>query len=258
VEDDYFRLKEKLYKRIKNRKSRKLSNEFISNYVGQLNPQLNKVPFRQLLYVLVPPAEREKKEYTSKISLSDALIISAETDLSELADQELINYKNGAVSIRSYLNALKNVPLGHRPRFSNARQFSNQIGIWQRDNLLLEKAITLELDENAQVLKELKSFVAEQSYYYYLNNILDNSDIPFFAFNYFRLSEESRFKNPKHPLARFHNLEQWRWWRAQQDLHQMLRSNNPSIWINKKLLERENNNIDWGNQIRMIMVRKPS
>ena len=142
-----------------------MSNEFITNYIGGLNPQLNKLPFRQLLFVLVPPAEREKKKYTNKITLSDALILAAEEDLSELADQELIKYEGGSVSIGNYLKAIKEIPLGHRPKFNSARQFSNQIGIWERNNLLLEKAINLNLQENVQVLKEINQFKAEQSYY---------------------------------------------------------------------------------------------
>jgi len=258
VEEDYFRQKPTIEKRLKNRKSRKLSNEFITNYIGGLNPQLNKLPFRQLLFVLVPPAEREKKEYTNKITFSDALILAAEEDLSELSDQELIKYEGGSVSIGNYLKAIKEIPLGHRPKFNSARQFSNQIGIWERNNLLLEKAINLNLQENVQVLKEINQFKAEQSYYYYLNEILDNMSIPHFVFNYFLISEKSRFKAPEHPLAGFFNLETWRWWRAEKNLHKKLRSENPSIWINQKLLEQENKHIDWGNQLRMFMVRKPS
>jgi hypothetical protein len=154
--------------------------------------------------------------------------------------------------------AMKNIPLGQRPRFNSARQFSNQIGIWQRDNLLFEKAIKLKLDENVQVLKEIYSFKAEQSYYYYLNSLLDNLNPPSFVIDYFQLSEEDRFRTSYHPLSGFQNLEAWKWWRAQQDLHQLLRNQNPTIWINPKLLEKENNRIEWGNQIRMFMFRKPS
>jgi hypothetical protein len=258
VEDDYYRMREKLQKRIEKRKSRKLSNEFITNYIGGLNPQLNQLPFRHLLFALVPRAEREKKEYTNKILLSDALITAAEAELVDLADLELISFKDGSVSIRKYLMAMKNIPLGQRPRFNSARQFSNQIGIWQRDNLLFEKAIKLKLDENVQVLKEIYSFKAEQSYYYYLNSLLDNLNPPSFVIDYFQLSEEDRFRTSYHPLSGFQNLEAWKWWRAQQDLHQLLRNQNPTIWINQKLLEKENNRIEWGNQIRMFMFRKPS
>jgi len=251
-------LKEKLYKRIKQKKSKKLSSEFISNYIGKINPQLSKLPFRQLLHVLIPPAEREKKEYTNKITLSNAMILAAEEELKGLADQDLIVYKGGSVSIREYLNALKEIPLGHRPRFNSVRQFSNQIGIWERDNLLFERAVNLDLDENEQVQKEIHSFKAEQSYYYYLNELMETMSIPHFVFNYFQVSEESRFKAPQHPLSGFFNLETWRWWRAEIDLRLHLRRENPSIWINHKLLEQENNRIDWSSRIRMFMVRKPS
>jgi hypothetical protein len=245
VEEDYFRLKEKLYKRIAEKKSRKLSNEFVLDYIGQFNPQLTKLPFRQLLHVLVPPAEREKKEYTNKITLSDAMILAAEEDLSELADQDLIVYKDGSVSIREYLTALKEIPLGHRPKFNSAQQLSNQINVWERDNLLLKRAVDLDLDENEQVQKELHTFKSEQSYYYYLNGIRETMLIPHFVFNYFQISEESRFKAPDHPLAGFFNLETWRWWRAEINLRLELRRKNPSIWINQKLLEQEEKQVKW-------------
>lgn len=49
VEDDYYQQKQKLFKRIKNRKSKKIASEYISNYVGGLNPQLNENSFRVML-----------------------------------------------------------------------------------------------------------------------------------------------------------------------------------------------------------------
>jgi hypothetical protein len=127
-----------------------------------------------------------------------------------------------------------------------------------RDNLLLKKALKLNLDKNEQVLKELDKFMAEQSYDFYHNKVLDKLDMPFFVYNYFQISKESRLKAPDHPLARFHNLEDWRWWRAQRDLHKSLRDDKPDIWINQKLLRQENNHIDWNYQIRLFMVLKPS
>ncbi len=258
VEEDYIKLKPQLYKRIKNRKTRKLSNEFITNYVGELNPQLDKDSFRYLLFVIVPSTELEKKEYSYKILLTDGLITAAYEELDEHVDKVLISYQGGTVTIRQFLDAMQDIPMGHRPEFKSVRQLSNQIGIWQRDNLLLEKAIALNLDENEQVIKEINEFKAEHSYYYYHNQIRDNSRIPFFVVNYFQLSSEARAKAQHHPLARFHNLEDWRWWKAQQDLHQLLREDNPTIWINQTLLEQENTDIDWNHQIRMFMVRKPS
>jgi hypothetical protein len=114
------------------------------------------------------------------------------------------------------------------------------------------------LQDNEQVRKELYAFQAEQSYHYYLNEILDNLQIPYFVFNYFQLPQKSRFKAKEHPLARFFNLEHWRWWRAAKNLHEELRSEDPTIWINHKMLEQENNHIEWNNRVRMFMVRKPS
>ena len=114
------------------------------------------------------------------------------------------------------------------------------------------------MDENEQVLKELHSFQAEQSYYHYFNALLENMAIPHFVYNYFHLSAESRSNAPQHPLSSFFNLETWRWWRAELNLRQELRIDKPSIWINYELLQQENNHIDWGNRLRMFMVRKPS
>jgi parvulin-like peptidyl-prolyl isomerase len=186
TEEDYFRQREKISKILKNRKSRKLASNFISNYIGELNPQLNKQPFRQLLYALVPLAEREKTEYTNKIALSDGLIKIAGQKLNDVLEQPLISSKDGSVSTKEYLDAMTKIPLGHRPEFSSARQFSNQIGIWIRDNLLLDEAFKLNLDENYQVVKEINEFKAEQSYYYYHNQIRENLEIPLAVNNYFK------------------------------------------------------------------------
>jgi hypothetical protein len=258
TEEDYFRQREKISKLIKNRKSRALASNFISEYIGELNPQLNQEPFRQLLYALVPLAEREKTEYTNKIVLSDGLIQIAGQDLNEVLEQALITSRDGSVSIKEYLDAMRKTPVGHRPKFSSAKQFSNQIGIWIRDNLLLEKANGLNLDDNDQVVNEIKEFKAEQSFYYYHTHIRESLEIPLYVDKYFKTPGEVRNKIQDHTLSRFHNLEDWRWWRVQKDLHKILRGENPAIWINQKLLEQENNQIDWDHRVRMFMVRKPS
>jgi hypothetical protein len=257
-DEDYLRLKPKLKKLITKKKSRILSNKYISNYLGELNLKLNKLSFRQLLHVLVPPEGREKKEYTNRITVSDAMIIAAEEDLSDLADQDLITYNKGSVSIREYLHALMEIPSKHRPRFNNAQQFADQISEWERDNLVLEKAVELNLDENHQVQKEISAFKRKQSYNHYFNKLIENMPIPNFVYNYFQLPEESRWQATQHPLYGFYNLETWRKWRTELNLRLELRSEKPSIKINYKLLEQENKDIDWENQSRMFKVRKPA
>ena len=244
-EEGYLGLKSKLAKRIVNKKNRKLSNEYVSNQLTILNITLNKLPFHKLLQVLIPPGERENKEYLNKIIVSDPMILAAEEDLSDIADQNLVTYNGGSVSIREYLNALREIPLSYRPSFNTAQQFLSQFSIWVRDNLLFEKAIDLNLEEKSQVQKELNEFIAKQSYKFYFNRLIEKMPIPHFVYNYFHLSAESRSNAPQHPLSGFFNLETWRWWRAELNLRQELRIDSPTIWINDKLLQKEEKQIKW-------------
>ena len=258
VEEDYFREQEKMYKRVRMKKNKKAANRYISKTIGELNPQLNDHGFRLILYAAVPSAEREKNTYTNKILLSDGIISAIEQELKEDINKELITYREGNVSLKQFLDAMKEIPLGHRPKFNSARQFSNQIGIWIRDELLIEKATSQGFDDDDQVLKEIYEFKAEQSYYYYHYQLKDELETPPKIIKYFDTANENRIKNQNRQLSHFHNLEEWRWWRVQKDLHQMLRAENPDIWINDELLKQENLHIDWNNQIRMFMVRNPS
>jgi hypothetical protein len=211
-----------------------------------------------MLYAVVPAAEREKTTYTNKILLSDGIISALKQALNDDVNKELLTYSEGSITIKQFLEAMKEIPLGYRPKFNSARQFSNQIGIWIRDNLLLEKAVALDLDQDKQVLKEIEEFKAEQSYYYYHHHLKDELETPPEIIKYFETANVNRFKNKNHRLIRFYTLEEWRWWRVQKDLHQMLRTEDPAIWINSELLKQENHKVDWNNQIRMFTVRNPS
>ena len=257
-EDDLNREKISIERRIKQKKQRELSSRFIKSYLGRINPQPDPAIFRQLLHVLVPVNEREKKDYDHKITFTGFYINKAENQLANSLEEPLVKYSGGYITLVEYLNSLKRMPVGNRPRFQNARQFSNQIGIWVRDKLLLQKAEEYNFLENEQVLAEIDDFQAEQSYYYYLNIELEQITVPEKINQYFESKYRSEFVKIHRKLSHFHTLQEWKWWEAERRLQQNLKKDSPAIWINDIKLKEENAHIDWHNRIRMFMVRKPS
>ncbi len=250
--------KESIRKKLNQKKSRENSVEYIKNYIGEINPQLNPSTFRYLLYCLVSPAEREKKTYSFKITITDFLVNKAETELVHYLENPLIEYYGGQISLADYLLALQDIPLGNRPRFNSARQFSNQIGIWIRDELLIKKADEHNLETNRTILREISDFQAEHSYYHYITIEKENLIVPESIKLYFLSKDRRKLAAEHRKFSHFHGLEEWRWWQAEKRVHKKLRLDNSPIWINYKKLENENNTIDWNNRIRMFMLRNPS
>lgn len=258
TEDDLNQKRLSIERRIRQKKQSELSSRFINSYIGKMNPQPVTETFKQLLYVLVAPNQREKKEYDQNITVTDFLIDKAENVLSPSLNQSLIRYQNGSITLGEYLDGLKNMPQGNRPRFRSARQLSDQIGVWVRDRLLLQKADEYDFLENEKVQAEINDFKAEQSYYYYLNIEFEQVVIPERIDRYFKSTNRTKFAGLHRKLSHFHGLQEWKWWRAERTLHQKLRQNNLPIWINEQKLEPENKTINWQNRIRMFMIRKPS
>ncbi len=156
-----------------------------------------------------------------------------------------------------YLDALENIPVSNRPAFKSPGQLSNQLGIWIRDELLYKEAESRNLENHSRVQSDLGSFVNQQAYYYYLNEIKANMLVPVSVKNYYLSNDKSA--NPLRTiLGRHHTLEEWKFWRAESGLHNKLRTTSGAIRIDEQVLFMENEKIDWDRRIRMFMIRKPS
>ncbi len=255
--NEYQRQKLSLEKKIRQKKSKILAQEYISSYIGEMNPQPNRRSFLLLLNAILPPDEKEKGEYSHKIIVTNSVISRLRTKLAAYESDVLIAYRGGSIMLGQYLDALENIPVSNRPAFKSPGQLSNQLGIWIRDELLYKEAESRNLENHSRVQSDLGSFVNQQAYYYYLNEIKANMLVPVSVKNYYLSNDKSA--NPLRTiLGRHHTLEEWKFWRAESGLHNKLRTTSGAIRIDEQVLFMENEKIDWDRRIRMFMIRKPS
>lgn len=254
---EYELKKNTLFKRIKRKKSKKLSKEYITRYIGKLNPQPNPNTFRKFWTAIIPKNELEKVRISFKINFTNELIKRAFVNCREFIQEPLIEYKGGNITLKKYLDSIYEIPIGNRPRFQSPRELSNQIGIWVRDELLMEKANMLDLDEHEKVTEEVQKYIEEQSYYYYLQNEINNLSIPNSIKEYYNAPIKERHKYSK-KLNKHHTIEEWKWWKAEKILHSKLMNSPQKVRIDTTLLQAESKKIDWNRSIRLFMTRKPS
>lgn len=256
-ESEYIRSVPSLEKKIKIRKSQKLSADFIKNYIGELNPQLKPKMFEKMWNLVVPENEQEGVRLNKKTELSRSKIDLMRKILINESDQPLINYKGGIISFNSFLTGLEQIPMSHQFVFQSKRELSNQIGKWVRDNLLLKEAYLKNLDEHNKVISETNRFMEEQSYYYYLSITSDTMNVPGYVNDYFTQKDSAkRIYNPS--LGRYKTIQEWKFEYSKNVLRNYLKNIKSDIYIDKNILQIENEKVTWDNKIRMFMVRKPS
>lgn len=257
TESSFYSQKRSIEKKLRQKQRRTLSNEYITLFMKDINPQPVTKNFRLLWSAIIPLHEQERANLKFKMMFSNELIHKAIYNLQNQLNRPLIKYNEGSISIREYLTALKKIPISNRPRFLTALEFSNQIGIWIRDELLYQEALNAKLDDHPTVLKEIEQFVKEQSYYYFLQKEIEEFKIPEAVNEYFKSKDKAILKT--YPDLRiYHTKEEWHWAQGEKTLHQSLKNINVHIEIDSSLIRNESKNIDWDRRIRMIVVRKPS
>lgn len=256
-ESDFIAKRMTLEKKIRNKKNRKFSKEYIKSYIGKINPQPVPAVFKKLWNAAVPPSEREKSQLSMKVTFTNVLISRVEEYLRNDLDEQLIQSNKEAITIRYFLEALKNMPVGNRPRFKTARQLSDQMGVWIRDEYLMEEARKKRLDTHPEVEFELMRYSEEQSYYFYVNSIVARIETPMEIKIFFERKDPKLLEEfPE--LRHLHTIQEWNFWKAEQELHSVLKKSPKKISINLPKLHEENQRISWDRRIRMFRIRKPS
>lgn len=239
-------------KKIRKKKSNMAANKYLSQYMNELNPQPVTRTF-SLLWKAIAGIEGEKRELSHIVQFTNSFIKNIQTNLDDYLNQSLVTYRGGKVSLGEYLNALKGIPMGNRPRFRTPRQLSNKIGIWIRDELLLKEAYRQSLDDHPRVRDDERKYMEQQYYLYYLSGEVEKIEIPPDVKNYF----EGGKKEGSDFYHKFHTLNEWHWWRGERNLHRYLSDTPEPVIINFEILEKENLQIDWNNRIRMFTIPKP-
>ncbi len=251
-ESDFQRQKPVLEKKIRRQKSVELSAKYIRTFMTQQNPQPDERIFRLIWNEVLPATDREKLILPRQITFSNSIIEKCAAGLKPYLKESFINYRDGYISLKGFLDGMRVIPLSHRPVFKSARELSDQIGLWVRDEFLLKKTKKKGLDKNPKVMKEVQRFKEEQSYNFFLNEKMNNISIPDSILSYFKNKTTRR---PE--LARFHTLQEWQWNKAKKQLDEEIKKIPAEIFIDFQKLEEENKRINWDRRIRMFMVRKP-
>jgi parvulin-like peptidyl-prolyl isomerase len=255
-ESEFESKKSSIRKKLVQMKSQKLSRQFVSSYMSDINPQPVKKTFSFLWQAIVPNIEKESSNLSVRQMLSNTLITDAREKLVSDLTQALISFKGGEVSLGEFLDAMEEIPVSQRPRFKSQQELSQQIAVWIRDEMLFKEARGSSLDDHPKVKEEVRRFAEEQSYYYYLNQINDTLSVPEKVNQYYNnnLNESNKLTED---LMKFHTLQEWKWNQARIRLWKILHKDDIQTTITERLLQNENNSIDWANRIRMFMVRKP-
>lgn len=243
-------------KKIKAEKSKQLSQKFIQEHIAQINPQPDAKMFEKIWRITVPAHEREQDRLSRKYEIDNYKLLQIKERLKDDLTKPFINYKGGYISVNEFLENMELVPLSHRLQFQSRRDLSNQIGKWVRDEFLFRLAREKGIDKHSRVHKETVRFMEEQSYYYYHGMISDSLNVPDYVRKYF--SESNKSKSGPHDLRNYHTLQGWIFDQAKKVLHKQLREYEVPVTIQQDILREENKRVNWGNKIRMFMIRKPS
>ena len=245
-----------LKKKIRSDKSKKYSSDYIKQYIGRLNPQLNPEMFRKFWVTIVPDIENEQTQLSNKIFLSDYHSEKVKKHLKNDLTEPIIIHRQGSISLGRFLEGVEAMPINHRFSFKSQRELSDQIGKWIRDDFLLKEAYLLNIDDHKRVKDETNRFMEEQSYYYYHGLTMDTLDVPLAVENFYN-NKNKKLKNNS-GFEKYHTLQGWKFEKAKRQLYKFFNKKNVFLFIDHKILEEENKKINWDNKIRMFMIRKPS
>ena len=254
-ESDFNKQRLGLTEWLRQKKGLQRSREYIQRTIGRLNPQPDTRLFVLMWTQLTGKNNVESFKSQRPITLDDRFLSRFEFGLKPYLNQAFIHHKGGHVTLAEFVKAMRQVPVSQRPTFRTAHELSMQIAKWFRDEYLFREAQKEDLENDAQVKKDVQRFNEQEIYYYYVNQIADTLRIPAFVQNYFK---QKNHRNPPKELRHFNTLQEWKWSRAQRILHNKLKRLPVKVEINLPALKEENKKIDWQGKVRMFMVRKPS
>ncbi|GAB4334311.1 MAG: hypothetical protein Kow0037_12920 [Calditrichia bacterium] len=256
TEDAYLSQKRKIERKLRQKKSAWLSAEYIANYLGKLNPQPSPSGLK-LLWTAIITREEGKPALHYPYILNDRSIQLVYKRLAEQVNEPLVKFKGGEITIGEYLQALKQMPVGHRPRFKTPKEMADKLAVWIRDRFLQEEAQRRGLQKHPRVLADVREVKEEQAYYYYLQAEIKEIQVPpeIEAF-YKQKKSEVALKYPE--LARYHTLQEWIWWKAERQMLNRFKDALQTAELDTTLLQKESRQVDWQGRIRMFAVRKPA
>ncbi len=259
-EDDFQSRKKVLARRVRIRKMQALASRYIQELLQPKVIRLKHETFNRLWDAIrSSQSERNLVEDLRTPKLTNAFLNRLGEVLAPDLDRPLIQYKGGAFTLKNFLKDLENVPVSNRCRVTTRFQLINDLGIWVRDQFLLQEAHRKKLMSHPRVRQEVAEVLGNYLYQRCLYQILDTLTTPATIQQYFRAER----KEPKNlqaadSLAQFFSLVEWQYHRAQRLLHNRVLKQVRFLEIDGDFLREEAQRVNWRAPVKFFVFRLPS
>jgi hypothetical protein len=146
--------KSKIRQIIFERKTRKLSNQFIYQMLKDEDVKLNPDVFFVLAEHFNAIVRREAGADPLPVNLSDSELKQIQTKVEDIKNKVLVTYKEGQMTVEEFISRLFSIPAGIRPMVRMSQNLKLAIGIIVRDEYLAEKSYSEGLDKSLKVMYE--------------------------------------------------------------------------------------------------------
>jgi peptidyl-prolyl cis-trans isomerase C len=158
TESEFDRKRSYLEKTIRKRKQDSLAHEYIKDFMQPKNVRMKGPTFALLcsLFVKTEPEQKQKLPNLPPRLLDPEINILQ--NLETHNNDVLITFDGGRWTIADFIQIVKSLPVGERPRLSSRKIFENDIGIVVRDEFLAKEAYRRRLQNRPNVRKEVNEW----------------------------------------------------------------------------------------------------
>ncbi|MCK5076741.1 MAG: hypothetical protein KAR38_10205, partial [Calditrichia bacterium] len=172
-EMDFHEKKSKIKKVIFERRANKISGKYIENLMHNKNVKINPDTFSPLSEYFSRTIKNKNSSTPYPIYINDKELNMTLNGVKEILDKDIVSYDGGALTVKEFLSALKNMPSGMRPQVNMTPQLKKALAIIVRDKHLTAKAKERGLNKNNTVLYESQIQTDEILAGYYLKKLRD-------------------------------------------------------------------------------------
>ncbi len=258
-EDDFQFRREVLEKRVRLRKIRAMASRYIQDLLRPLVIRLKHQTFNLLWHAL-----REEPESPGVLHplrspyLTNNRLERLKSLLADELNRPLIQYRDGVFTLGEFLEDLENIPVGNRCRLGTRFQMINDLGIWVRDQFLLQEAHRKNLMGHPRVRREVAEVLGHYLYQQRLYQIMDTLSIPPAVRGYFEERGAGKFAAAADSLEPFNSLLEWQYHRAQQILHHRVLRSLRRMEVDSAFLREEAPRVHWRSPVKFFVFRLPS
>ncbi|RMF57827.1 MAG: hypothetical protein D6748_10305 [Calditrichaeota bacterium] len=151
---DFAETKSKIRKVIFERHARKLSDQYIYNLLKDKKIEINPTVFFALSEKFSEIVQPKTSQTPLTIHLTNAELKNTRTELKDMANEVLVTFKDGHLTVKEFLQILWDLPAPMRPQVNMAQQLKKAIAVTVRNLYLVKEAYRRGLDTHPVVQYE--------------------------------------------------------------------------------------------------------